>query len=51
MKATTSRPSDLALATYGSPLRRPVIGWVVLVATVALIFFSLIMPWALSGAT
>ena len=30
----TLRPSDLALATYGSPLRKPVIGWALAAALV-----------------
>lgn len=42
MNTTESlRPSDLALATYGSPLRKPVIGWALAAALLALITFSL----------
>lgn len=33
--------SDVALATYGSPLRKPVIGWALGAALVALLIFSL----------
>ena len=40
MNTTDSlRPSDLALATYGSPLRKPVIGWALAAALLALIIF------------
>jgi protease PrsW len=35
------RPSDLALSSYGSPLRKPVIGWALAAALLALIIFSL----------
>ena len=35
------RPSELALASYGSPLRKPVIGWLLAAALLALIIFSL----------
>jgi len=35
------RPSELALSSYGSPLRKPVIGWALAAALVALIIFSL----------
>ena len=35
------RPSELALSSYGSPLRKPVIGWVLAAALVALLIFSL----------
>lgn len=37
----TLRPSDLALAAYGSPLRKPVIGWMLVAALLALLIFSL----------
>ncbi len=43
----TLRPSDLALSSYGSPLRKPVIGWLLGVALAALIIYSLrsLMPF------
>ena len=41
------RPGDLALSSYGSPLRKPVIGWALGAAIVALIVYSLndLMPF------
>ncbi len=43
----TLRPSDLVLSSYGSPLRKPVIGWLLGVALAALIIYSLrsLMPF------
>ncbi|MCB0086423.1 MAG: PrsW family intramembrane metalloprotease [Caldilineaceae bacterium] len=37
----TTRPTELALATYGSPLRKPILGWGLGVALIALIAFAL----------
>ena len=41
------RPSDLALASYGSPLRKPVIRWGIAAALLILIIYSLtqLMPF------
>lgn len=38
---TGQRPSDLALSSYGSPLRKPVIGWLLAAGLTALIIYSL----------
>ncbi|MEZ4673943.1 MAG: hypothetical protein R2932_06825 [Caldilineaceae bacterium] len=37
----STRPTELALASYGSPLRRPIIGWGLALALIALCLFAI----------
>ena len=36
------RLTDVALATYGSPLRRPVVGWLIVAALAVLLAFAVV---------